>query len=57
VNQISYFALWRHIAGYLETRHLLRSPANARHLLRSIEDAEAGKLTEHELIEEPQEKA
>jgi antitoxin YefM len=35
----------------METFHLLRSPANAVRLLRSIESADAGKLTEHELIE------
>ncbi len=34
-----------------ETAYLLRSPANARHLLESIAELEAGKGTEHELIE------
>jgi antitoxin YefM len=38
--------------GMMETLHLLRSPANAARLLRSIEDADAGKLTEHQLIED-----
>ena len=33
------------------TLHLLRSPANAARLLRSIEDAEAGKLVEHDVSE------
>jgi antitoxin YefM len=37
--------------GMLETLHLLRSPANAARLLRSVESAEGGKLTEHDLIE------
>jgi antitoxin YefM len=37
--------------GMMETLHLLRSPANAARLLRSIEEADAGKLTERELIE------
>ena len=37
--------------GMLETLHLLRSPANAARLARSIESAEAGALTEHEIIE------
>jgi antitoxin YefM len=37
--------------GMLETLHLLRSPANAARLLQSIEDADAGKLAEHALIE------
>ena len=31
------------------TLHLLRSPANAARLLRSIEHAEAGKLVEHDV--------
>jgi len=34
-----------------ETAYLLRSPANARHLLESISELEAGKGTERELIE------
>jgi antitoxin YefM len=38
--------------GMMETLHLLRSPANAERLLRSIEDADAGKLAEHPLIED-----
>ena len=37
--------------GLKETMHLLSSPANARHLATSIAEADAGKLTEHELIE------
>jgi len=37
--------------GMLETLHLLRSPANAARLLRSIESAEAGTLTQHEIVE------
>jgi antitoxin YefM len=36
----------------METLHLLRSPANARRLLRSIESADAGKLSEHEIAGE-----
>lgn len=34
-----------------ETAYLLRSPANAQHLLESIAELEAGKGTERELIE------
>ncbi len=34
-----------------ETAYLLRSPANARHLLESIAELEAGKGTERELLE------
>jgi antitoxin YefM len=37
--------------GWMETVHLLRSPANARRLLESIAAANAGKLDEHDLIE------
>ncbi len=37
--------------GLLETLHLLRSPANAARLLRSLESAEKGALTEHDLVE------
>jgi antitoxin YefM len=37
--------------GMLETLHLLRSPANAARLLRSLESAEKGALTEHDLVE------
>jgi antitoxin YefM len=34
-----------------ETLHLLRDPANAERLLRSITEAEAGKLVEHDIEE------
>ena len=37
--------------GLMETVHLLKSPANAARLLRSIKDADQGKLTERELIQ------
>lgn len=36
----------------LETVHLLKSPANAAHLARSIEQYRAGKQVEHALIDE-----
>jgi antitoxin YefM len=36
--------------GLMETVHLLKSPANATRLLRSIKEADEGKLTERELI-------
>jgi antitoxin YefM len=39
--------------GLMETLHLLRSPANAARLLRSIADADAGKMMERKIIEEP----
>ena len=31
----------------METVHLLRSPANAKRLLRSVKEGQAGKLVEH----------
>lgn len=34
-----------------ETLHLLRSPTNAKRLRRAIEEADAGRLREHALIE------
>jgi PHD/YefM family antitoxin component YafN of YafNO toxin-antitoxin module len=34
----------------METAHLLRSPANAERLLRSIADVEAGRTEVQELI-------
>lgn len=37
----------------VETLHLLRSPANAARLRRSIEAANAGTLAEHALSDEP----
>ena len=37
--------------GLMETVHLLRSPANAARLLRSINEANQGKLRERELVE------
>ena len=36
--------------GLMETVHLLRSPANAARLLRSINEANQGKLTGREII-------
>jgi antitoxin YefM len=37
--------------GLMETVHLLKSPANAARLLRSIKDADRGKLKAREIIE------
>lgn len=37
----------------METLHLLRSPANAERLLRSIDEANKGQLVEHELMDDP----
>lgn len=39
--------------GMMETLHLLRSPANAERLLRSVRSAEAGHVAAHEVIERP----
>ena len=36
--------------GWMETVRLLSNPRNAQRLLESIADADAGKLTEHDLI-------
>ena len=36
----------------LETVHLLKSPANAAHLARSIEQFKQGQVTEKELLDE-----
>ncbi|MCI6557705.1 MULTISPECIES: type II toxin-antitoxin system Phd/YefM family antitoxin [Schaalia] len=33
-----------------ETAHLLRVPANAKHLLESLEQARAGKREQHDLV-------
>ena len=35
----------------METMHLLRSPANAAHLARSIEEYRQGQLAEHGLLD------
>jgi antitoxin YefM len=35
----------------METVHLLRTPANAAHLQRSLEQAERGELLEQDLID------
>ena len=37
--------------GLMETVHLLKSPANAERLLRSIKQADQGQLTEHDIVE------
>ena len=37
-------------AGLEETIHLLRSPANAERLLRSLRSAETGQVTERDLV-------
>ena len=36
--------------GLMETVHLLKSPANAARLLRSIKEADEGKLTERKKV-------
>jgi antitoxin YefM len=37
--------------GLMETVHLLKSPANAARLLRSIKDADRGKLKKRAIVE------
>ena len=39
--------------SWQETLHLLGNPANARRLLNSLRESEAGLTTEHELIDPP----
>ena len=41
-----------HYNSLMETVHLLRSPANAKHLNRSIAQYKAGKTTPRDLIDE-----
>jgi len=37
--------------SYMETFHLLKSPANAAHLSRSIEQYKSGKIEERDLLD------
>ncbi len=37
--------------GLMDTVHLLRSPANANHLERSIQQYRSGKTNQHELLD------
>ena len=37
--------------AWQETTYLLANPANAAHLRRSMQEADAGQIAEHELIE------
>jgi antitoxin YefM len=46
VMPLDEFNAWK------ETLYLLSNPANANHLLGSIQDAKAGNVMEHGLIEE-----
>jgi antitoxin YefM len=46
VMSLDYFT------GLLETVHLLKSPANAAHLARSIEQYRHGQVTERDLLDE-----
>ena len=39
-------------SSLMETMHLLKSPANAAHLARSIEQYRSGKVIQRELIDE-----
>ena len=41
-----------HYNSLMETVHLLRSPANAQHLSRSIAQYKAGKTTQHDLTDD-----
>ena len=41
-----------HFNGLMETVHLLKSPANAAHLSKSIKQYRAGKTQQHELTDD-----
>ena len=41
-----------HFNGLMETVHLLKSPANAAHLAKSIEQYKSGKVQKNGLIDE-----
>jgi antitoxin YefM len=38
--------------GLMETVHLLKSPANATHLAKSIKQYHSGKVVKHELVDD-----
>jgi antitoxin YefM len=40
-----------HYSGLMETLHLLNSPANTAHLLKSIEQYESGDVVERQLLD------
>ena len=42
----------QHYDSLMETLYLLSSPANARHLMRSIEQVERGEIVERNLFDE-----
>ncbi len=62
VNDIDYTVITRrdaedavvmsmdHYNSLMETVHLLKSPANAAHLAKSIEQYQLGKVTEREIL-------
>jgi len=41
---------WDTFSSYLETVHLLKSPANAEHLEKSIDQYQRGQVQAHDLI-------
>jgi antitoxin YefM len=41
-----------HFNGLMETVHLLKSPANAAHLSKSIKQYRVGKMQQHELADD-----
>lgn len=41
-----------HFNSLMETVHLLKSPANAAHLARSIDQYRSGKTEQHDLIDD-----
>ena len=41
-----------HFNGLMETVHLLKSPANAAHLAKSIEQYRSGKVEKHGIVDD-----
>lgn len=41
-----------HFNGLMETVHLLKSPANASHLAKSIKQYQLGKIAKHDLLDD-----
>jgi 8-oxo-dGTP pyrophosphatase MutT (NUDIX family) len=55
MNELSDYSISdaaKRVFLFIETDYLLRSPANARRLRRSMDQARAGKTEKHELIDE-----
>lgn len=51
-NQTAVLISLEDFNAYEETAYLMSNPVNAAHLMKSIAQAKAGKVYQHELIEE-----